>query len=71
MLGVSVGSLDSTALPAADHQEDLQEQRFYELRDWEATTRAVVSDGRISKHAFYEALARTPSYIVSPACELS
>lgn len=66
-----MGSLDSTAPPAAEHQEDLQEQRFYELKDWEATTRAVVSNGRISKHVFYEALARTPSYIVSLALQLS
>jgi hypothetical protein len=45
--------------------EDLNQQNYYELDDWKVATRAVVSDGRVSKHAFDDALARLPSYTVS------
>jgi len=43
----------------------VEQQSFYELVDWQTATRTAVSDGRVPKHAFYAALARTPSYIVS------
>lgn len=61
----NLDSIESTALLAANQQEDLNEQRFYELDHWEAATRAVVSHGRVPKHDFIAALTRTPSYIVS------
>jgi hypothetical protein len=60
-------NLEPAALPAANHQEDLNQQSYYELEDWEAVTRAVMSHGRVPKHVFDTALARVPSYIVNLA----
>jgi hypothetical protein len=60
-LGDDADDGESAALAAAVHQEDLNEQSFYELDDWKSATRAVVTDGRVPKHAFDDALARIPS----------
>jgi hypothetical protein len=56
-LGIDAGDVESA--------EDPNQQSYCELDDWKMATLTVASNGRVPKHAFDDALARLPSYIVS------